>query len=402
MPLNAIPSALNPFRRNAHDLDAGLVLSGGGARAAYQVGVLQYIGETFPEAHFSIVNGVSAGAINSTHIANHVGPLSDAVETLTQNWKELDTSRVYSLKPKLNAIRMLMAPPDEEDDDLHQIQKRHGLVDTSPLRTFLRERFSAEDGVLRGIDRNLARGVLKACAITTTNYSTGQTITWIEGKGIEDWERPNRVGRYTDLNVEHVLASTALPLFFPAIHIDGEWYGDGGIRLAAPLAPAIHLGARRILAVTTRYDRSRSEADEPLTTGYPPTAQFLGILSNAIFLDALDQDGLMLERINKLIEKLPHRHRNGLRPIELLMFRPSVDLGKLAGDYQMEIPPSLRMLTWGLGSRKTKSPDYLSMLLFQQGYIRTLIEIGYEDARRKHGQIETFFAGEKMPAQGGM
>ena len=377
------------------------MLSGGGARAAYQVGIIQYIGEHFAGAGFSVVNGVSAGAINSTHLANHVGPLRDAAETLTANWKDLTTSKVYQLKPKLNLLKALMAGHGgEQEDGAFDVQERHGVVDSSPLRAFLRERFGASDGALGGIGRNVRDGRLKACAITTTNYDTGQTVTWVEGRDFDDWERPNRVGRNTSLTVEHVLASTALPLFFPAVAIDGAWYGDGGIRLASPLAPAIHLGARRILAITTRYGRSRVEADTPTSTGYPPVAQIMGILSNAVFLDAVDQDAHMLQRINKLLRHVPKRHRQGLRPVELLLFRPSVDLGKLAADYQLEVPPSLRLLTWGMGSRETKSPDYMSMLLFQQGYIRTLIEIGYEDARRKHDQIEAFFAGDAIPTQG--
>ena len=400
MAFNPFKKLIPPLSGERDQLDAGLVLSGGGARAAYQVGVLQYIGESFPDANFSVVNGVSAGAINSGHVANHVGSLGDASATLTQSWRQLTTDKVYSVKSRFNAFRLMFGGAEHDpSDSWMDIQKKHGMVDSQPLRDFLMEKYGTEDGTLHGIRRNIESGALKACAITTTNYQTGQTVTWVEGKDIVDWERPNRVGRYSELTVDHIIASTALPLFFPAVCIDGDWYGDGGIRLASPLAPAIHLGADRILAVTTRYGRSRREAEERQATGYPPAAQIMGILSNAVFLDALDQDVHMLQRINRLVEHVPARHRNGLRRIEILMFRPSVDLGKLASEYQMEVPPSLRFLMWGTGSRQTKSPDSLSLLLFQQGYLRTLMEIGYEDARRKRAEIEAFFAGDEVPFQ---
>jgi NTE family protein len=188
------------------------------------------------------------------------------------------------------------------------------------------------------------------------------------------------------------MASMALPFLFPAVKIGEAWYGDGGVRLSHPLSPAIYLGASRILAITTRYDRSRSEADVPSVYGYPPAAQIFGLLMNAVFLDTLDQDILTLERINRLIAQLPKRHRMGMRPVRLLVMRPSVDLGKLAGEYEAKLTGVIRLLARGLGSADTKSPDWLSMLLLVPEYTRRLIEIGHHDAARQHEQIARFLA----------
>ena len=186
------------------------------------------------------------------------------------------------------------------------------------------------DGEIPGIDANLAAGRLSAVALTTLNYATGQTVTWVQGREIAGWERATRIGVNTRMTVDHVMASAALPLMFPAVKLQGAWYGDGGVRMLTPLAPAVHLGADRILAISTRYDRTRQEADRPLIRGYPPPAQIAGTLLNAIFLDAVDQDALRLERINRLLRKLPPAEWDGLRPIQLLVLRPSVDLGRLA------------------------------------------------------------------------
>lgn len=371
----------------------GVVLSGGGARGAYQVGVLSYIGDVFPEAPIDIVTGVSAGAINAVHLANHVAPLEEKARELRSHWTSFRSDHVYAPRSRFNLMMNLLRNGDDEEDR----QEEHGLVDSTPLREFLTERFGAdEQGRLDGIGKNIRSGTLRACAVTAINYDTGQTVTWVQGSDLKDWQRANRVGINTEIGVEHIMASTALPLFFPAVEVDGDWYGDGGVRLSTPLAPAVHLGATRLLAVTTRYGRSRREANQRQVVGYPPTAQVLGVLANAVFLDALDQDAHHLRRINRLVRDLPHNKRDGLRPIELLLMRPSVDLGKLAGEYEMTTPAALRMLAWGMGSRDTTSPDSLSMLLFEPEYITRLIEIGYQDARARRDEIEAFFAGEML------
>ena len=363
--------------------DCALALSGGGARASYQVGVLKYIAEAFPESRFPLLTGVSAGAINAAHLANDLNPFSVAVDNLVACWRGLETENVFVSESSFKFLWSMVRDVEEGG--------QRGWVDTSPLRAYLEEKLYAEDGRLTHVAENLRAGRLKAFAIITTSYSTGQTVSWVQGREIESWERPNRVGISTTLTVEHVMASSSLPFLFPAIRIGDAWYGDGGIRLSAPLAPAIHLGADSILAISTRYARTRREADEPAVVGYPPNAQLVGLLMNAIFLDTLDQDALMLDRINRLLEAVPERKRGGLRPIRFLLLRPSVDLGKLSGEYEHDLHGPLRLLARGLSSDRTKSPDWLSMLLFDRNYTTRLMEIGYEDALRQRNRIAAFF-----------
>jgi NTE family protein len=188
------------------------------------------------------------------------------------------------------------------------------------------------------------------------------------------------------------MASSALPFFFPAVEVDGSWYGDGGIRLTAPLLPAIQLGARRIVAVTTRYSRPPDENAAPGNSRYPPPAQVAGVLLNAIFLDSLDGDASRLEQINQLIDRLPPDQRHGLRKIDLLVLRPSRDLGRLANEFEAALPRGFRFLVRGLGSRETRANDMLSLLMFQPDYIGRLIELGEEDARARAADIDAFLA----------
>ena len=210
--------------------------------------------------------------------------------------------------------------------------------------------------------------------------------------GIHTWERPQRTSVACPLRVDHVVASAALPFFFPAVQVDGAWYGDGGIRLTAPLSPAIHLGAKKIIAVTTRYAQSREEADRPSITDYPPPAQVAGVLFNAIFLDQLDGDALQLRQINELIGMLPDEKRQGLRTIDLLVVRPSEDLGRLANAYEAELPKGFRFLTRGLGTRETRSNDMLSLVMFQPDYVRRLMDLGEADAERRRADFERFLS----------
>ena len=265
--------------------------------------------------------------------------------------------------------------------------KTRGLLDTTPLRRLLEECLQPVDGEIPGIAANVENGRLSAVALTTLNYATGQTITWVQGRAITAWERPSRKGVNTTLTVDHVMASASLPLMFPAVSLAGSWCGDGGVRMLTPLAPAIHLGADRILAISTRYARSRAEADRPAIRAYPPPAQIAGTLLNAIFLDSVDLDSLRLERTNRLLAKLPPEEREGLRPIKLLVLRPSVDLGRLAGRYEAKLPGAFRFMTRGLGTRETASPDFLSLLMFQGDYLKKLIEVGEQDAERQVAEI---------------
>jgi NTE family protein len=370
--------------------DLGLVMGGGGARAAYQVGFLRCVARQFPELHVPYITGVSAGAINAALLAGHHGTFLQAVGELSQLWANLSVQDVFKVDSRslwMNGVRWLR---QLASGGMGGPPRVRGLVDTSPLRSYLTEVLHAVDGELTGIQYNLDHGRLKAVAISTSSYSTGQSVTWVQGCDIQEWERPQRKARRTRLTVDHVMASAALPLLFPAVQLGSSWYGDGGIRLTAPLSPALHLGARRVMAISTRYDRSHDEAEEPTIYGYPPPAQVVGVLMNSIFLDLLDHDAVRLERLNQLLESLPEDKRRNLRPVKLLTLRPSVDLGKLAYDYEPELPKAFRFFTRGLGTKQTRSPDFLSLVLFQPDYLRALMEIGEEDAARRVDEIQAF------------
>lgn len=369
----------------------GLVMGGGGARAAYQVGFLRTVARRFPELHVPYITGVSAGAINAALLASHHGTFLQAVRELSHLWGNLtvkDVFRVDAASLAMNGFRWLRQLASGGFGGAKS--QVRGLVDTQPLRDFLTEALHAVDGELTGIQYNLDRGRLKALALSTTSYSTGASVTWLQGTDVEGWKRPKRRTETATITIEHIMASTALPLLFPAVQLENAWYGDGGIRLAAPLSPVLHLGARRVLAISTRYEKGPDEVDETAIHGYPPPAQVAGVLLNSIFLDLLDNDALRLERLNQLLAMLPPEHRAGLEPVKLLVLRPSQDLGKLASQFEAQLPRSFRFLTRGLGTRETKSPDILSFVLFQPDYLRTLMEIGEADADARIEEIANF------------
>ncbi|HMB55161.1 MAG TPA: patatin-like phospholipase family protein [Thermoanaerobaculia bacterium] len=376
--------------------DVALVLSGGGARSAYQVGMLRHLARRFPDLSFPIITGVSAGAINASLLAAHPGSLADAAETLTELWANLEAEDVFHARGSLLGRVARWGVRLVSGGSRFGPQLR-SMVDTSPLDRLLRGALQVNDeGEILGVQRNLERGRLKAAAVTTLNFATGQTVTWVQGRQIEGWERSNRKSAACRLNVSHVMASAALPLFFPAVRIGRDWHGDGGIRLAAPLSPALHLGARRILAVSTRYRRTAAEEERPEIAGYPPPAQILGHLMKAVFLDMLDEDVARMERFNDLLCELPPDQRGGMQPTEILALRPSVDLGTLARDYEPKLPGMFRFLTRSLGTRETKSPDFISLLMFQPDYLRRLIEIGEKDAEARADELAELLSGEEI------
>jgi NTE family protein len=395
--MNAVPplsplAELTSANRSRGPRDLGLVMGGGGARAAYQVGFLRCVATRFPELEIPYITGVSAGAINAALLAGHHGSFLQAVDELTSLWAHLRVEDVFRVdgsalaKSMMRWARRLVAGGFGGG-----ASRTRGLVDTEPLRQYLSEVLHAVDGELTGIQSNLAKGRLRAAAISTASYTTGQSVTWIQGQDdIRGWERPQRRARRTTLTVDHVMASAALPLFFPSVELDGHWYGDGGMRLTAPLAPAMHLGARRIMAISTRYDRTPEEAAMPAIQGYPPPAQVMGVLLNSIFLDLLDADAARMELVNRLILELPEEKREGLEPVELLVLRPSQDLGRLARDFELDLPRTFRYMVRGLGTQETRSPDFLSLVLFQPDYLQALMEIGQADAEARSDEIAEF------------
>lgn len=363
--------------------DLALVLSGGGARSAYQAGVLRGLARNIPGFRFPIVVGVSAGAINAAFLASHSGTPAEAAEDLATLWSGLRVEDIFRLDtPSLtqNLMRWLRWASRLASGGSLLGPEIRGLVDTEPLRATMRRVATVVDGELIGIGRNLERGRLKAIALITLSYTTGQTVTWVQGRDIQAWDQPQRRSVHARLTVEHVMASSALPLVFPAIRLGQAYYGDGGVRLSAPLSPAIRLGASRVLAISARYEPSNEEADRPQIAGYPPPAQVLSHLLNAVFLDVLDEDVRRLKSLNPLIEKLPAEERNGLRPVAIRVIRPSEDLGRLSAAYEPQLPEGFRLLTRSLGTRETTTPDFLSYLMFQPDYLEHLVKLGEADA----------------------
>ena len=241
--------------------------------------------------------------------------LSGAADQLSDVWGKLHLEDVVQIDPPSLARNLLAWGAKLVSGGAQAAPRVHGLVDTAPLRRLL-ERLLPKDeaGEIAGLTENLARCQPEAVAVTTLDYTTGQTMTWAAGCDIEMWERPLRRSVRARLTIDHVLASASLPIIFPAVRLGAHWHGDGGIRLSAPLSPALHLGADRILAISTHYAKSFAEADEPQVIGYPPPAQILGQLMDAIFLDAMDEDAARLERANAFLRELPAEQRHGYHP----------------------------------------------------------------------------------------
>ena len=367
--------------------DLALVLSGGGARSAYQVGVLAAIAERRPDLRIDILTGVSAGAINATFLAAHPGPLAASVDALRQQWARLTSEEVYSITPPgllRGAARLLsrvvFSPSAEQ-------AKVRGLMDLRPLRAFLTNCIRFEQ-----IQTNIDSGRLRALALSSTSYASGSTVTFVHGAAdIPTWERAQRIAVRTRIGLDHVMASSAIPLVFPAVKLDDGFYGDGSVRQTAPLAPAIHLGARRVLAIGMRAWRPSSTPVRP-PSEYPTTAEVLGLLLHAIFLDALDADIERLERMNRMLDALGPLETppDQLRRVDLLVVRPSRDLGTLAENYREYLPKAVKLLMRPIGGYRATASDFLSYLLFEPAFTGTLVELGYEDGRAQWGSIEEF------------
>ncbi len=375
-----------------HPEQLALMLGGGGARGAYQAGVLRGIARRFPDLRFPILTGISAGAVNTVYLAAQNASISEATDDLISLWLRLTPERVYDVRalPLVRNVarwgtRLVSGGIGTGPEPMR------GMLDSQPLRQMLSRSFeTAPDGSLVGIGRNIASGSLNAVALSATSYATGQSMTWVEGRDIKLWQRPQRHSESTRLTIDHVMASSALPMLFPAVRVGDEWFGDGGIRLTAPLSPALHLGASRILTISTKHRPLRLPTDLRSSSGYPPPAQVLGVLYNSVFLDLIDEDILRLRRVNRLLSNLSPEKRVGMRVVDIMVIRPSRDLGTLARDLEPRLPRVFRYLTRGLGTRQTRNPDFLSLILFQTDYVRQLIELGETDAEASAANIEAF------------
>lgn len=379
----------------------GMVMSGGGARAAYQVGVLRALCELHTEkAPFQVLAGTSAGAINSTALAIHGDDFRAGVAHLLETWRSLSPDKVYRTDlASLAAIGMRWIRQLSMGGALRSDGNVNALLDTNPLRVLLERCLPTER-----IRSHVWSGHLRGVAVTATSYQTGTAMSFFEGAAdIKPWVRSTRIGVHERISVSHVLASAAIPMFFPPVELGGHWYGDGCVRLSDPLSPAIHLGAERLVAIGIRYARTPQETDAlnralPRKSKSPAISEISGVMLNAIFLDSLDADAERLERINAMLSLVPleqrTRMRNPLRSIPLLVLRPSRDLGSLAVEQYGSFPRTLRHLLRGIGATGDSGWDLVSYLAFEPAYVERLMDLGYEDTYARRDEVAAFFANE--------
>jgi NTE family protein len=373
--------------------ELALVLGGGGARAAYQVGVLRGIARRYPNLRAPILTGVSAGAINAAFLANHEGKFVDAVNALTELWSSLrmeDVVQARATKLLGTTVRWGLNLVSGGSSHAPPVQ---GMVDTTPLRQLLTRTFAPRtaEAQFSGLSHNIARGNVHSLAVTTTNYATGESVTWVQGGDVMMSTRPMQLTLPCILTPDHIAASASLPLFFPAVQLAGDWHGDGGLRQTAPLSPALHLGAHKILAIATRREQPTG-GSRAFASGqpYPAPARIIGLMLNSIFLDMFDTDATTMERINQLVRKLPPEERAPHREVKLKVIRPSADLGLVAREFEFQLPGALKYLTRGWGTQQSSSADSLAVVLFESGYTRRLIQIGEQDAEAWGDEIAEF------------
>jgi NTE family protein len=380
-------------------MNLGLVLTGGGARAAYQVGVLKAIAgiTQAAESPFQVISGVSAGAINAAYLMSRADQFQIATSGLWDLWTGLHSERVYRTDPASIASLGSKWLSTVGMGGVFNRKRANHLLSTAPLRELLEQELSL-DRVPGFIKKNILKGV----AFSATNYLTGTAITFFDGdQRIEEWVRSTRLGVRTTVTVDHVMASSAIPVFFPPARIEGALYGDGCIRLTSPVSPAIHLGAERILCIGIRYFRSQEqtvEMNRTLKRDDLSIAEIGGVLLNAVFLDSLETDIERLERINRTLSFMTveqkARMTTPLKTIPVMALRPSQDLGQLARGTLKEFPALIRFLLKGVGAKEDKGWDLVSYLAFEKAYTTQLAELGYSDTMRKKESILEFLYGD--------
>ncbi|MFT5841885.1 MAG: NTE family protein [Pseudohongiellaceae bacterium] len=364
----------------------GLLLSGGGARAAYQVGVLRAISELLPKNAsnpFHIISGTSAGALNAASLACHAHRLRTGVKLLEHVWKNISSDKVYTPQSgKLlgSASIMLLASMRTKDADVPI-----SLLDNSPLLHLLQRVLKLDK-----IQRNIDRGLLDALSITTSSYNTGESVSFYQGmKGLSDWQGPHRIGRSGTINYSHLMASSAIPVLFPAVKIDEQFYGDGAVRQLAPTSTPIHLGATRLLVIGVSGNRSNSPVGNT-NAAAPSILQILGHILNSAFVDTLENDLEFLRDMNDVLDQLPQGVINSPKissqKIELLEISPSKEINILAKQFYDELPKQMAKHI-----KPDSSSTLLSLILFEKGFCSALWKMGYEDALSKESKIRHFF-----------
>ena len=370
---------------------AGLVLTGGGARAAYQVGVVKAVREILgnpAKNPFPIVCGTSAGAINAATLAAYADDFNGSVERLLEQWESMRCSKVYRTDAwsiAKSGARWLSS--------MMLVSHRNpvSLLDNTPLRRMLESRLPFER-----IQDNIDAGALYAVCVTASGYTSGQSVSFFQGgSGLEGWERNQRIGAAVSMKLEYLLASSALPFIFPAVKVHREYFGDGSMRQIAPVSPALHLGADRVLIVGTGQ-RSLEQA-RARSSLYPSLAQIAGHALNSIFLDSLMVDIERLERINRTLEAIPAEARASakvaLRPIKVLSVAPSQPIERVAARFLHELPRTVRFLLRPTGALSRSGSNLASYLLFEAPFCRALIDLGYQDMLAREDEVRGFFEG---------
>jgi len=380
-------SNVAPFPASRMKPRAGLVLTGGGARAAYQVGVLKAVRDLLgnPQRNpFPILCGTSAGAINVACLATDAEDFSASVARLVAFWEQMRCEHIYrtdALSIMKNGARWLAAM---------MLISRHNpisLLDNTPLRHLLEKNL-----LMERIQVNLDSGALYAVCVTASGYTSGQSVSFFQGgSGLEGWERNQRVGAAVALKIDFLLASAALPFLFPAVKLHREYFGDGSMRQIAPVSPALHLGADRVLIVGS--GRQSLEQARARSSRYPSLAQIAGHALNSIFLDSLMVDIERMERINRTLKLIPPdaMQDSQLRPVKVLFITPSQPLERIAARFLHELPRTVRFILRPTGALNRSGSNLASYLLFEQGFCRALIDLGYQDTLRREAEVREFF-----------
>jgi NTE family protein len=377
-------------------MKVGLALSGGGARGAYQVGALQALSELLARRRlpFSVLVGASAGAITSSFLAARANDFPLSVKRLVEFWSRIRPEYVFRTDVRTLAQVCLKWAVDLSLGGWIGRHRAKSLLMSDPLRAVLEERLDME-----AVHDNIERGLLHGLALTTTDYHSSLGVTFFDGAPeIAPWNRSTRFGVRARLTIDHVMASSAIPIFFPAIRVGDRYYADGCLRSVTPLSPAVHLGAERILAIGIRQPGPQNgKYARPLRIdAYPSIADTAGLLLNAIFVEALEADIERLERINQTLSLVPERaidgHVTPLRSIPLYVLRPSRDLGSLARDTLTKLPSMIQYLFRGLGVSDRTGWDLLSYLAFDCTYTSKLLALGYADAMAEADALVDFIA----------
>ena len=380
-------------RRRPTRQTVGLVLTGGGSRSAYQVGVLLALTELLPRARnpFQVIVGTSAGGIAAAVLAAEAHQWRRAIVGLERVWSNFHSEQVFHVDP-VHMIRaglhwvlalvsggIMLSPPKS-------------MLDNSPLRELLGVHVDCA-----GIRRSIARGHLRAFAVCATSYASGHSVAFYDGvDSIKDWSRVQRLGRRADVTLDHLIASAAIPMLFPPMRLGTEYFGDGAMRQLNPLSPAIHLGADRLLVIGVRARRDAGVAVNRTRTPMPSPGEIFGYMLDTLFTDQVYGDLEQLERMNQLAAA-PTPDARDIQHVETLMLAPSVDPREIAARHTNDIPPGLRALLRVIGGRDASGYQLASYLTFETGYTRALIELGYKDAMEARTAIMAFMSGEKLP-----